>query len=105
MRSMPCSLPGGAKTKDKAPDLATNPASRQKDSVRQHSAPVGLPLTRLISGYHARFLIFMHHHNMLWSAPCHRRRDTGLSGALRGRFMQDYCKRTSENFPSTHSGE
>src|SRR5215217_7006131 len=39
MRSMPCSLPGGAKTKDKAPDLATNPASRQKDSVRQHSAP------------------------------------------------------------------
>src|SRR5215204_6247134 len=31
----------------------------------------------------------MRHHNMLWSAPRRRRRDMGLSGALRGRFMRD----------------
>src|SRR5215210_1396368 len=31
----------------------------------------------------------MRHHNMLWSAPYRRRRNTGLSVALRGRFMRD----------------
>ena len=46
-------------------------------------------LDGFFSGYHARFRIFMRYHNMLWSAPRRRRRDTGLSGALRDRFMRD----------------